>query len=65
VKLVREPFAGSVQHRGLSLDRPLSGKCPLIQAEPRWKPIGLQGVHRRAARRCQVLCFLTAEVSLG
>src|SRR5258708_11803625 len=35
VKAVRDPPVGFVQHRGLSLHRPLTGKGPMIEREAR------------------------------
>src|SRR5262249_29009722 len=65
VKTVGDPATAGIQHGGLRLDGPFTGQSPLIQTEMSRKPVRVTGVPRRATRRCEVLCFLTADVRLG
>ena len=65
MKPVRDPPAGSVQHGGLCLHRPFTGKRPLIEAQARRNGVDVARVHRGTARRREILRFLMADVGFG
>src|SRR2546429_3094684 len=64
VKAVRDPPVGLVEHRGLFPDRPVAGKRPLVEAQPRGDVIDAGGVRRHPTRRREVFGALIADIVL-
>jgi hypothetical protein len=55
MKLVCDPPASSVRHSRLCLQRPFTGKRPLVEAQARRNGIDVARIHRAAARRREIL----------
>ena len=62
MKPVCDSPAGSVQHGSLCLQRPFTGKRPLIETQARRNGIAVTAVCRGTARRRELLSSLMADV---
>jgi hypothetical protein len=64
VEAVGDPPVGSVQHDGLSVNRPVTSNGPMVEPQPRGDSVDLPRTQHRTVGRGEVLGALVAEVVL-